>query len=186
MSAAAGRVPLRTSFPTIDAVLAAHAAVIGGDLEGYRNHAYRVANLSVALAGASGDAVEKVAVAAVFHDLGIWTHRTFDYLEPSVRLAAAHLLEAGRAAWVPEIEAMIRQHHKISPCRDESIPLVEPFRQSDLIDVSRGLFTFGMPRSLLAAILARWPSAGFHRRLVGLGLRRLRTHPWSPLPMVRL
>ena len=35
-------------------------------------------------------------------------------------------------------------------------------------------------------VYARWPSAGFHRRLVQLSLARLRTHPWSPLPMLRL
>ena len=39
-----------------------------------------------------------MAIAAAFHDIGIWTAGTFDYLEPSVRVAAAYLTGTGRAA----------------------------------------------------------------------------------------
>ena len=74
-------------LPTLDAVLGAHAAALGRDFDGYRNHAYRVANLCLAQSPPSALDVEKIAIAAAFHDLGIWTDRTFDYLEPSVRLA---------------------------------------------------------------------------------------------------
>ena len=35
-------------------------------------------------------------------------------------------------------------------------------------------------------VLAGWPSAGFHWRLVQLTLERFRTHPLTPLPMVKL
>jgi HD superfamily phosphodiesterase len=42
--------------------------------------------LCVAIAGGRGD-LEKIAAAAVFHDLGIWTDRTFDYIAPSIALA---------------------------------------------------------------------------------------------------
>lgn len=81
---------------------------------------------------------------------------------------------------------MILEHHKISPYRGDSWWLVEPFRRADWIDVSRGLLTFGLSRSVVREIFARWPSAGFHKRLVQLELTRLRTHPWNPLPMMRL
>jgi hypothetical protein len=185
-AAAGGTATLVRSLPTLDAVLAAHAAALGDDFNGYRNHAYRVANLSIALSSCDADAVEKTALAAAFHDLGIWTDRTFDYLEPSVRLATAYLTERGRASWAPGIAAMIREHHKISRYRDDAFPLVEPFRRADLIDVSRGLVTFGLSRRTLASVLSAWPSAGFHKRLVRLELQRLRTHPWNPLPMLRL
>lgn len=175
-----------TAIGTLDALLAAHAGVLGRDLAGYRNHAYRVVNLCVAQSSGDEGALEKVAIAAAFHDLGIWTDGTFDYLQPSVRLAAAHLGSIGRTSWQPEIAAMILEHHKVSRYRGESTWLVEPFRRADWVDVSRGLLTFGLPRRLVRELYAVWPSAGFHKRLVELGLRRARTHPWSPLPMLRL
>jgi hypothetical protein len=52
--------------------------------------------------------------------------------------------------------------------------------------VCRGIITLGVPRAVVREVLATWPSAGFHKRLVQLELRRLRTHPLSPLPMMRL
>lgn len=64
--------------------------------------------------------------------------------------------------------------------------LVEPFRRADWVDVSRGLIRFGLPRSFLREVFATWPAAGFHKKLVQLELGRLRTHPWNPLPMVKL
>jgi HD superfamily phosphodiesterase len=78
-------------------VLENHASVLGHDFIAYRNHVYRVVNLCLAIAG-RGDreevqvTLEKIAVAAVFHDLGIWTNHTFDFLKhpltplPMVRL----------------------------------------------------------------------------------------------------
>jgi hypothetical protein len=171
---------------TLDELLHAHRAVIGRDFAGYRNHTYRVVNLCVAQSSADHEQLEKIAIAAAFHDLGIWTDGTFDYLAPSARLASAHLSSTGRAEWTAEITDMIVQHHKISAYRDESRSLVEAFRRSDWVDVSRGLITFGLSRSLLRELFAAWPSAGFHKRLVSLELTRLRTHPWNPLPMMRL
>ena len=87
---------------------------------------------------------------------------------------------------MPEITAMILEHHKLSAYRGDPGWLVEPFRRADWVDVSRGIRTFGLPRQLLREIFATWPSAGFHRRLVQLELTRLRTHPWNPLPMFKL
>jgi hypothetical protein len=175
---------LTTDIPTLDAVLQAHASELGRDITGYRNHTYRVANLCLALsAGASGE-LEKIAIAAAFHDLGIWAQRTFDYIQPSIDLASAHLSRTDRSAWVPEIAAMIREHHKISPSQDASA-LVEIFRRADWIDVTGGVLTFGVPRRLIRDLYATWPDAGFHARLIQLALQRLRTHPLNPLPMVR-
>lgn len=170
----------------IDALLDAHAPEIGRDMTLYRNHVYRVANLCLRLAGTEGDTVEKVAVAAALHDIGIWTERTFDYLDPSERAAAAHLARAGRGGWTTEVVAMIAWHHKATPCREYPMWLVEPFRRADWIDVTRGALAFGVPRRWIAGLYRRWPGAGFHRRLVALTLERARRHPLSPLPMLRL
>src|SRR5688572_19997110 len=177
---------LRTNIATVSAVLATHASALGRDFIAYRNHVYRVVNLCLAIAG-GGDrvALEKIAVAAVFHDLGIWTNHTFDYIDPSVARAREHLAARGMADWVPEIEAMIVNHHKVTPSRAHPQSLVESFRRADWIDVTRGLRRFGLPRAFIAAVDAAWPNAGFHRRLVQLTIDRLWKHPLTPLPMVK-
>src|SRR5262245_17024389 len=88
---------LVTSLPTVDEVLDAHTSELGHDLIPYRNHVYRVVNLCVAIVEDSRVELEKIAVAAVFHDLGIWTDKTFDYIPPSVRIACEHLAARGMA-----------------------------------------------------------------------------------------
>ena len=174
-----------TRIPTIDDVLEGHASALGNDRVVYRNHVYRVFNLCVAIVGGRGE-VEKVAAAAVFHDLGIWTDRTFDYLAPSIALAREYLVARAREDWITEISTMISDHHKITPSMANPNSLVEPFRQADWIDVTGGLRRFGIPRPFVARLFATWPDAGFHWRLVQLALHRFRTHPLTPPPMVRL
>jgi hypothetical protein len=142
-------------------------------------------NLCVAIVGGRGE-LEKFAAAAVFHDLGIWTDRTFDYIAPSIALAREYLIGRAREDWITEISAMIADHHKIMPSMANPTSLVEPFRQADWIDVTGGLRRFGVPRPFVARLFATWPDAGFRWRLVQLALHRFRTHPLTPLPMVRL
>ena len=176
---------LLTSLSTVEEVLDDYAPELGHDLIAYRNHVYRVVNLCVAILGDSRGELEKIAVAAVFHDLGIWTNHTFDYIAPSVALAREHLAARGMADWIPEIEAMIADHHKVTPSHAHPRSLVESFRRADWIDVTRGLRRFGLPRTFIAAASAPWPSAGFHRRLVQLTIDRFLKHPLTPLPMVK-
>jgi hypothetical protein len=176
---------LQTSLSTVEELLDDHASELGHDLIAYRNHVYRVVNLCLAIVGNSRVEIEKVAVATVFHDLGIWTNNTFDYIAPSVAIARKHLAARGMTDWIPEIEAMIIDHHKVTPSRANPQWLVESFRRADWIDVTRGLRRFGLPRTFIAAVATMWPSAGFHRRLVELTIDRFRKHPLSPLPMVK-
>jgi len=103
-----------------------------------------------------------------------------------VSLAREYLTGSGRPDWIDEVTEAILQHHKLSVYRARPDWIVEPFRRADLVDVSGGLITFGLRRSLVKTLQAQWPSAGFHRRLVELGFSRARSYPWSPLPMVRL
>ncbi len=176
---------LLTEIPVLDGVLRAHAVELGNDLTGYRNHAYRVVNLGIALRAPDNEQVRQFAIAAAFHDLGIWTNRTFDYLRPSASLACAHLVATGQVELQGEISGMITEHHRITRAHAEPNSLAEPFRQADWIDVSHGIVTFGLPRKVLREIFAAWPDAGFHRRLVQLSLKRLCTNPGSPLPMLK-
>ena len=177
---------MRPFVPLLEELLAAHAAALGADFQGYRGHCYRVLNFCAALAPDAETALDRLAVATAFHDLGIWTHKTFDYLEPSVQDATAYLRRNGRESWTDEVCLMIREHHRIRPGHTTSAPLVEPFRRADWVDVSAGLVSFGLPRALIREAYSRWPSRGFHRRLVQLSWERFREHPLSPLPMLKL
>lgn len=175
-----------TSVALLDELLQHHASVLGGDFTAYRNHTYRVINFCSALVTGDPVSLEKMAIAAAFHDLGIWTDKTFDYLPPSERLARAYLARKGRMEWAPEIDAMIREHHKITRYRSNPNWLVEAFRRADLVDVSRGIIKFGLPRKFVWEVISRFPNAGFHKRLIQLSFQRLLSHPLNPLPMYRL
>ena len=182
---------LVTSLPVVDGVLDQYAIALGHDFIAYRNHVHRVVNLCLAVTGGSRDHLDKddldkIAVAAAFHDLGIWTDHTFDYIAPSVSLAREHLAAGSRAHWIPEIEAMIADHHKITRARAHPEWLVEGFRRADWIDVSCGFRRFGLTRTFIESLFTTWPSAGFHWRLVELAVDRFRRHPLTPLPMVKL
>ena len=171
-------------IPTVDQVLNDHARAIRGDFVPYRNHVYRIVNLCVAITG-PGE-LEKIAVAAAFHDLGIWTNGTFDYIAPSIALAHDYLVARARQDWIAEIEGMIANHHKLTAATVDPNSLIEAFRRADWIDVTLGLRRFGIPRPFVSQLFATFPSAGFHWRLLTLTLDRFRSHPLTPLPMVRL
>ena len=175
-----------TTVALLDELLQHHASALGDDFTAYRNHTYRVINFCSELSTDDPVSLEKMVIAAAFHDLGIWTDKTFDYLPPSERLAKAYLAKRGNAEWAPEISAMIHEHHKITRYRPNPDWLVEAFRKADLVDVSRGIITFGLPRKFVGEVLSTFPNAGFHKRLIQLSFRRLLSHPLSPLPMYRL
>lgn len=184
MARSGADIGLLRSVPTVDAVLNEHAAALGRDYLAYRNHVYRILNLCVAIVGDDVE-LEKIAVAAVFHDLGIWTDHTFDYIAPSVALAREHLTASGRPEWIPEIETMIVDHHKVTPSTASRQSLAEPFRRADWVDVTRGLRRSGVSERLVKRLFETWPSAGFHWRLIQLTLERFWKHPLTPLPMVK-
>lgn len=102
---------LLTRVAGLDQVLEQHASDLGADFEAYRNHCYRVLNFCRALGvdDVGTDGYDKLAIAVAFHDLGIWTDHTFDYLPPSERLARDCLARTGASAWEPEVLGMIRE-----------------------------------------------------------------------------
>lgn len=147
---------LLTNVPVLDALLEGYAAVLGRDFTAYRNHTYRVLNFCAVLARRDAETtLQKIAIAAGFHDMGIWTDHTFDYVPPSERLAQGYLMQTGRAHWAPEIGAMIHEHHKITRYRTNPNWLVEAFRQADLVDVSKGIISFGLARKFLRRLSSR-------------------------------
>lgn len=176
---------LITQLLLLDQLLQRHAAVLGKDYNAYRNHCYRVINFCAALSTSDAVSLEKMAVAATFHDLGIWTHKTFDYLQPSETLAQNYLAENGKAEWSVEVGAMIQEHHKITRYKPDPSGLIEAFRKADWVDVSLGMIRCGIPRPFLREVSAAFPNAGFHKRLLQLSWARLLSHPFSPMPMMR-
>jgi hypothetical protein len=174
-----------TRLALLDDLLRKHGPEIGGDMAAYRNHCYRIINFANALTSGDPDQLDKLSIAAAFHDLGIWTDNTFDYLPPSEQLARAWLPTMERADWSDEIAAMITEHHKITACAPHRTALVEAFRQADWIDVTAGVLRHGLPRSFIREVQSAFPDAGFHLRLLQLSGKRALRHPLKPLPMMR-
>lgn len=164
---------------TIDEILDLHRLSLGKGLEMYKNHVYRVFNLTLPVLKDKTE-VQKLAVACAFHDLGIWTHNTFDYLQPSVGLANDYLQNSTDTG---EMETIILFHHKIT--RIKTLPLAELLRQSDLIDLTFGLFTFGRNRRLIRAVRKTFPNSGFHVFLLKMFCKNLFKNPLKPLPMYK-
>lgn len=171
--------------PIIPELLEPYRKALGPDFDGYRNHCLRMCNFCLALCGLGDKHEEKVAIAATFHDLGIWTGNTFDYLPHSMRLAGSYLRESGRNDWIEEILAMIEQHHKLTAYEENPEWLVEPFRKADLVDLSGGLIRFRLNDDFVREVLETFPNAGFHKTLVMLSWKRMKSHPRNPLPMMK-
>lgn len=84
-------------FARCDDLLMVHAEALGADFTGYRNHVHRVAELCADLApDPSAREIRMIGVAAVFHDLGIWTDRTSTTSNP--RSAAPRRISRGRVS----------------------------------------------------------------------------------------
>lgn len=176
---------IESNLPLVDEILDRFSDVIGPDLAAYRNHVYRVINLCFSL-GSFGDAErERIQIAACFHDIGIWSAGTLDYLEPSAANAAAYLRARGKDEWVPEVMKMIEMHHGLGSQAGSEFPLVEPFRRADIADFSLGIVPMGISAEHMASLKKQFPNAGFHKRLLQLGSKWLLRHPWNPLPMFR-
>jgi hypothetical protein len=179
--------PIEERFTPIEEVLDAFRGALADDHRAYRAHVYRVFHFCRALAGsASTGRDDGIALAAAFHDLGIWSDGTVDYLPPSARRVREHCERHGRSGEAAELARMVELHHKLTPCRGADDALVEAFRRADLVDLSFGFVRFGLPRAWVAEVQAAFPAAGFHLRVVQLVGGHALRHPLRPLPMMRL
>lgn len=176
---------LITRQETLDSILAQYRSQIGGDFAGYRNHCYRVLNIYKHLADLNQLSinVDEAAIALAFHDIGLWTDKTLDYLPPSEREAGQYLT-ANAGFDATKIGLMISEHHKLLPYKADQ--QVELFRQADLVDFSLGLVRHGLSKAFIAELKKAFPNAGFHKRLLQLGLKNLVQHPLKPAPMMKL
>jgi len=168
----------------IENLLAKFKTDLGSGYDRYKNHVYRVFLIAVVIDKDKSNE-EKYAIACVFHDIGIWTNHTFDYLQPSIEQASIHLTEIGKQDWVEEITLMISWHHKMSRYRGKHETIVENFRRADWIDVSLGLLNFGADKKKIKEIRKSIPTLGFHMFLLNASLKNFLKHPFNPLPMIK-
>ena len=157
---------------------------IGIDFLKYKNHVSRVF-YNCLLMDKDPLNEEKYAIAAVFHDIGIWTDHTIDYLDPSIEQAKSFLTKTGKKEWTEEISLMIYWHHKPRRYIGNHEETVENFRKADWIDVTFGFRKFGLGRKQLKSISKRFPNLGFHAFLLRKITRNFLIHPLRPLPMFK-
>jgi len=168
----------------IDTILNFHKPDLGKDYEQYRNHVYRVYNFAILFDNELQHSLV-LLIAVAFHDLGIWTNKTFDYLEPSIALAKNYSLSNYNLGFdsVAEIEIIIDNHHKLT--RINGSKTAEVFRQADLLDLTLGLIRHGIELREIKKIKKLFPNRGFHYKLMKLFCVNFIKNPFNPLPMYR-
>ncbi|APR78906.1 Metal-dependent phosphohydrolase, HD subdomain protein [Minicystis rosea] len=172
--------------PVIEDALDAWASSLGSARVAYGGHAYRVYNFARRIFG-SERRDDALAVASAFHDLGIWSDGTFDYLAPSIGRARDYLQEHASEIPADLVADIIDNHHRLLWIRKgPEADVVEAFRRADLVDVSRGLLRADLDPGFLREAVAAFPYAGFHGVLVRTAFAWFLRHPLRPLPMVRL
>jgi hypothetical protein len=170
----------------IEDAFAAWDQAVGRSRAAYRGHVYRVFNFSRRLLG-TARADRELAVASAFHDIGIWTDGTFDYLEPSAARARDYLAQRVLGVSNAAVAHAIDNHHALRRIRGGPSPDVsEAFRRADFVDLTRGLVPFGLDRGFVRDVLRAFPNRGFHRFLVRTAVAWATSHPLRPLPMLRL
>ena len=102
--------PIETTHELIEIILAKWEGAIGEDYLGYKGHVYRMFNFCLALHPCTEEENTKLAIAACFHDMGLWPDRTLDYLPASISHAAQYLSDSGREEWSEEMALMIGRY----------------------------------------------------------------------------
>ena len=176
---------IEKEIPLLESILSDWKATIGTEYQGYRNHVYRMINFCLALKECSNEEREKIIIAGAFHDIGIWIEGTVDYISPSLPPAIAYLNSRNLEHWSEEIQLMIIEHHKVQKYTNDAYPLVEIFRQGDLVDFSFGLFKFGIPKPYINEVKAQFSNADFHKNLGKRATKWFLKHPLNPLPMMK-
>lgn len=172
-------------IPLVDEILDQWKGTIGDDFVGYKNHVYRMIHFCLYLKECTDEEKEKIYIAGAFHDIGIWTNNTVDYLPPSVELAQNYLQKNNKEEWSEEITLIIDLHHKLRKCDIPEYPLVELFRQGDLVDFSLGMASCGVPKSFINDVKSAFPNAGFHKMLLKIATIWFFKHPLNPAPMMK-
>lgn len=161
--------------PLADEILDSHRHCARGDESGwaaYRAHVYRVINFARALSPTAPDLDDKLAIAAAFHDIGVFD--TLDYLVPSITAQDRWLQRTGRQAWSEELAVVIAEHHRLTRYGADRphAALAEAMRRADLIDVSQGVIRFGLPKTYVREVRRCFDASEFFTRVIPLGTVR--------------
>lgn len=176
---------IETQIDQLDDIFSPYIKAMGGDFEGYRNHVLRMLNFCFYLAKPSEVERQKLIIAAAFHDIGLWTKGSVDYIDPSIDEMRKYLIENELTEWDEEIELMISEHHKLTPFNSELFPLVEVFRKADLVDFSFGAVKHGIDAGFVKAVRDAIPNAGFHKTLIRFTFEQAKQNPFKLLPMMK-
>lgn len=174
---------IETDIPLLDDILGRWRVDLANDHAGYMNHVYRMVNFCLAQGEFDEQETKKIVIAGAFHDLGIWSDKTFDYLPPSVKRAEDYLRENHMGEWIPEIVRMIDQHHKLREYEGDR--LTEVFRKGDLVDFSLGSIKCGLPGDYVREVKKQFPNEGFHKGLLIKGGKWICRHPFNPVPVLK-
>ena len=161
--------------PLADEILDSHRHCARGDESGwaaYRAHVYRVINFARALSPTAPDLDDKLAIAAAFHDIGVFD--TLDYLVPSITAQDRWLQRTGRQAWSEELAVVVAEHHRLTRYGADRphAALAEAMRRADLIDVSQGVIRFGLPKTYVREVRRCFDASEFFTRVIPLGTVR--------------
>ena len=94
---------IATSHPMMEDILSDWKEHVGDNCVGYRGHVYRMFNYCLVLRPCSQEEQTKLAITACFHDIGLWSDDTVDYIPPSIAQAKHYLAETGRESWPEEV-----------------------------------------------------------------------------------
>ena len=129
-----------------------------------------------------------IAIALVYHDIGLWTNGTLNYLEPSCKLAKRDMKKLKMSPVdINLVQDIIYWHHKLTDIESDAATadtdaspslsyaklvaikndkIINAVRKADLIDFSYGLIKFGMPKEYIQLAQKKIPEAGFHKTLL--------------------
>ena len=157
------------------------ARAIGSvDFPKYRNHCLRTLTFTKYLLSDEAlkempRAMDLAAVALAYHDVGLWSDKALNYLEPSsAQMVKGALNDENFSSHDVEImKAIIEEHHKFTDFESDrfnstAIELINSVRKADWADFSMGVIRFGMPAALIEAAYDAIPEAGFHAMLFGM------------------
>ena len=167
---------------TFEAIFQEHKLVLGKDFEHYRGHCYRILNY-MNYWKLNEVEFKTCEVAIPFHDMGIWTHKTMDYLEVSFEGAKKYIEEKKLDIEKDSLENIIVNHHKISKIKDNS--LAEKLRKADLIDLSFGVIKFGIDQKAMHSIVSEFPFLEFQQVIFKKVFSHAVRNILNPFPMLK-
>lgn len=170
----------------VDNVLDGWRIMLGSDFIDYRNHCYRMLNFCLAFCSEHDDAVDKVSIAAVFHDLSTWAGSSISSLASSRRMIREYLLETDLSSWCEEIETMIEFRHKDMKYSNYPDWLVEPFRKADWINRSEGRLKFGLSADYVAAVMVTFPGSAVQQHVGKLSTTTIDGEPCAGLVLANM